>query len=208
MSLSRDLWSANSDLARASLESPFVQGIRDGSLARARFAHYIGQDAFYLEAFARAYTVAAAKAPSWDDFQALHSLAGGVFSELRMHQQYAAEWDINIQTVEATPTTRRYTDFLLATAWSSDVGLTAAAMSPCMRLYVHIGQELARTNPPEHTYTHWIQTYSNPELEQLAQQLEELTDRYASETPRVRDTYRYAMQCEYDFFQSAWESAA
>jgi thiaminase/transcriptional activator TenA len=208
MSLSRDLWSANADLAHASLESPFVQGIRDGSLARPRFAHYIGQDAFYLEAFARAYTVAAAKAASWDDFQALHSLAGGVFAELRMHQQYAAEWDINIQTVEATPTTRRYTDFLLATAWSSDVGLTAAAMSPCMRLYVYIGQELARTNPPEHTYTHWIQTYSNPELDQLAQQLEALTDRYASDTPRVHDTYRYAMQCEYDFFQSAWESAA
>jgi thiaminase/transcriptional activator TenA len=207
MSLSHHLWSANTELSRASLESPFVQGIRNGSLSRDRFAHYVGQDAFYLEAFARAYTVAAAKMPTWEDFQALHTLAGGVFEELRMHQQYAAEWGINLQSVAATPTTRRYTDFLLATAWSSDVGLTMAAMSPCMQLYVYIGQELARTDPPKHAYTHWIQTYSDPALDQLAQQLADLTDRYASDTRQVYDAYRYAMQCEYDFFQSAWESA-
>lgn len=205
MSLAHTLWQANQDLARASLEMPFVQGIGDGTLARARFAYYIGQDAFFLEAFARAYSVAAAKAPDWEAFHTLHTLAGGVFDELQMHTQFAATWDIDLRQVQPGPTTRRYTDFLLATAWSSDLSHTAAAMAPCARLYAFIGQELARTERPEHTYTNWVRTYSSPEVADLARQIEQLIDRSASDTPQVRECYRYAMLCERDFFQAAWE---
>jgi thiaminase/transcriptional activator TenA len=207
MSRSRELWQANSDIAAACLEHPFVQGIGDGSLPRHKFMYYIGQDAFYLEAFARAYTIAAAKVPDWQDFQTLHALAGGVFEELRMHTQFAASWDIDLRTVEAGPTTRRYTDFLLATAWGSEVGLTAVAMSPCMRLYAFLGQQLAQTERPEHVYSNWVRTYSSPDIEDLVQQLERLVERYASDTPSVRAAYRYAMECERDFFQAAWEAS-
>jgi thiaminase (transcriptional activator TenA) len=63
MTLSTLLWTANKDLAAACLEHPFVQGIGDGTLKQEKFAYYVGQDAFFLEAFARAYSIAAAKAP-------------------------------------------------------------------------------------------------------------------------------------------------
>ncbi|GEM_PF-4925026 len=69
--------------------------------------------------------------------------AGGVLEELKLHQDYAAEWGVDLGAVAPAPATRRYTDFLLATAWGVDVGLTAAAMSPCMRLYAFLGQKLA-----------------------------------------------------------------
>lgn len=52
MSLSPPLWQANTDLAGACFEHPFVRGIDDGSLSRLCFAGYVGQDAFYLQAFA------------------------------------------------------------------------------------------------------------------------------------------------------------
>lgn len=208
MTLSNDLWQANMDLAQASLEHPFVQGIADGTLPRERFAYYVGQDAFYLEAFARAYGIAAAKAPDWHGFRMFHTLADGVLEELGLHEGYAAEWGLNLQAVEPGPTTRRYTDFLLATAWAHDVGVTAVAMSPCMRLYAFLGQELAKKDDiPDHAYANWIRTYSSDEVEDLAQQLEHLADRYAADTSLVRSTYRYAMLCERDFFQAAWESS-
>jgi len=205
MTLSKDLWEANTDLARASLAHPFVRGIADGTLPREKFAYYVGQDAFFLEAFARAYSIAAAKAPDWEGFRAFHTLADGVLEELRLHEGYAKEWGVDLQTVEPGPATRRYTDFLLATAWAHDVGVTAVAMSPCMRLYAFLGQELARDGIPEHAYADWLRTYSSPEFEELAQQLERLADRYATDTPLVRATYRYAMLCERDFFEAAWK---
>ncbi|MGB3573696.1 MAG: TenA family protein [Phormidesmis sp.] len=206
MSLSSQLWQANQDLTNASLQSPFVQGIGDGSLPKEKFAYYVGQDAFFLEAFARAYSIAAAKAPDWKSFQIFHELANGVLQELNLHQGYAKSWNVDIKSVTPSSTTRQYTDFLLATAWSQPVGVTAVAMSPCMRLYAHLGQALAKGGNPSHQYQDWIATYSSDEFEPLAQQLEALVDQLSTDTATTRSTYRYAMVCEKDFFQAAWES--
>ncbi|MBE8965982.1 TenA family protein [Nostocales cyanobacterium LEGE 12452] len=204
MTLSNQLWAANQDLAQACLEHPFVQGIGDGTLERAKFAYYVGQDAFFLEAFARAYSIAAAKAPDWLGFTTFHNLASGVLEELRLHSSYASEWGVNLYSVEPASATRRYTDFLLATAWSKDVGLTAAAMSPCMRLYAFLGEKLACNGIPNHQYADWIRTYSSADFQPLTQQLENLVDNYAATNSVVHSTYRYAMFCERDFFQAAW----
>ncbi len=209
MSLSQILWQANQDLAEASLNNHFVQGIGDGSLAKEKFAYYVGQDAFFLEAFARAYSIAAAKAPDWESFQSFHALADGVLQELNLHQSYAQSWNVDIKTVEPGSATRQYTDFLLSTAWSQPVGIIAVAMSPCMRLYAYLGQNLAsqqaKSGDPTHDYQDWITTYSSDEFEPLAKQLEELVDRYSSDGAIARSTYRYAMVCERDFFQAAWQ---
>ncbi|OYD92315.1 TenA family transcriptional regulator [Nostoc sp. 'Peltigera membranacea cyanobiont' 210A] len=204
MTLSNELWAANQDLAQACLEHPFVQGIGDGTLERAKFAYYVGQDAFFLEAFARAYSIAAAKAPDWLGFTTFHNLASGVLEELRLHSGYASEWGVNLYAVEPASATRRYTDFLLATAWSKDVGLTAAAMSPCMRLYAFLGEKLACNGIPNHQYADWIRTYSGADFQPLTQQIENLVDNYAATNSVVYSTYRYAMFCERDFFQAAW----
>lgn len=205
MDLSADLWRAHYELALASLHTPFVRGLADGSLSRDRFAYYVGQDAFFLEAFARAYSIAAAKAPDWDGFCALHALADGVLQELKLHGAYAAEWGVDLSAVQPGATTRRYTDFLLATAWAQEIGVTVVAMSPCMRLYAFLGQTLAQPRPPQHAYSDWIRTYSSDDFEGLAQQLEQLADQYACNCTLVQSTYDYAMQCERDFFHAAYD---
>ena len=207
MSLSATLWQANSDLAQASLMHPFIRGISDGSLPVENFAYYVGQDSFFLEAFARAYSIAAAKAPTWEGFQVFHGLADGVLQELNLHQKYAQSQNVDLKTVVPGTATRQYTDFLLATAWSQPVGMTAVAMSPCMRLYAYLGQTLAKAGIPSHRYGDWIATYSGDEFEPLARQLASLVDDYAQDTPLTRSTYRYAMTCERDFFQAAWQAA-
>lgn len=206
MTIASSLWLANQDLAHACLQHPFVQGIADGSLPKAQFAYYVGQDAFFLTAFARAYSLAAARASDLSGLEMFHLLAGGVLQELRLHQDYAARWQIDLRHIEPGTATQRYTDFLLATAWSQEIGLTAVAMAPCMRLYCFLGQELARSGIPEHTYSDWIQTYSSPEFDQLALQLDTLIERYTTLTPTAYSHYRYAMLCERDFFQAAWEA--
>ena len=82
--------------------------------------------------------------------------------------------------------------------------MTAVAMSPCMRLYAYLGQQLAKEGIPEHAYADWIKTYSSDDFEPLAAQLEAIVDDYSEDTALTRSTYRYAMTCERDFFQSAF----
>lgn len=209
MGLAEQLWQDNQAIAIACLDHPFVQGLADGSLPPNVFAYYVGQDAFFLEAFARAYSVAAAKAPDWPGFSVFHTLAAGVLDELQLHQGYAKTWGVDLSAVQPGPATRRYTDFLLATAWSQPVGLTAAAMSPCMRLYAFLGQSLAAQGIPEHRYGDWIATYSSDDFTPLVQQLADLLDQYGAvgaDQAAIAAAYRYAMICERDFFEAAWQT--
>ena len=200
--LAARLWADNADLAAACLAHSFVTGISDGTLPRERFASYVAQDAFFLEAFARAYARAVAHSRDRASLEAFADLLAGVREELRLHDSYAARWAIDLAAVEPVAATLAYTDFLLATASLGDVGLTCAAMTPCMRLYAHLGQSLAEAEPTG-PYAEWVTTYADPAFEQLAVRLEALLDEHAAAARAVRAAYRRAMHLEVAFFEAA-----
>ena len=78
MTLARQLWAANADLAEAALAHPFVVGVAEGSLPREAFRGYVAQDAFFLESFARAYALALARCPDRDGIDDFADLIAGV----------------------------------------------------------------------------------------------------------------------------------
>lgn len=209
MSLSETLWKGNEDLARAALEHPFVRGIGDGTLTRESFAYYVAQDAFFLEAFVRAYALALAHSPDREGLSSFSALISGVMEELELHADYAKRWSVDLAGVVPGDATLAYTDFLLATASLESAGETCAAMAPCMRLYSFLGHELERggvdTGNP---YVEWVETYSDPEFEGLAVTLEGLLDRYAEDTPAARERYRRAMRLEVGFFEAAYREGS
>ena len=55
----------------------------------------------------------------------------------------------------ASVPTAAYTNFLLAVAALEPVGHIAAAMTPCMRLYAYLGQQLAAQTKPDSPYREW-----------------------------------------------------
>jgi thiaminase/transcriptional activator TenA len=135
----------------------------------------------------------------------LKDLLVGVFEELRLHQGYAERWGISLSP-EPLAATSAYCDFLLSTAFLDPPGHTVAAMTPCMRLYAFLGQELAPKLNPESPYREWVETYSGAEVDALASRLEQLLDRYGGDPERLARLYRRAMELELAFFQAAWEA--
>lgn len=207
--IARALWEENADLAGRALAHPFVRGIASGSLPRARFAGYVGQDAFFLDAFARAYGLALAHAPDRQGVAAFAQLLAGVTEELRLHGGYAERWGIDLHAVHPHAATTAYTDFLLATASLRGVAETCAAMAPCMRLYAYLGQRLAQLPQIDgNPYAEWIATYGSPDFEALAARLEGLLDRYAERIEDARAPYRRALELEVTFFDASTEPRA
>lgn len=201
------LWEANQDLAEACLNHPFVRGIASGDLSRGSFKFYVGQDAFFLESFARAYALALAKASTGTSIYAFRDQLDGVLDELRLHQTYAKRWGIELAP-EPASATRSYTDFLLRVAWSEPVESIMAAMMPCMRLYSYLGQQLAPRLNPDSPYREWVDTYSADDFDLLAGKLEDLYNEHLGhEQPatRAEGYYRTAMKLELAFFQQAYE---
>jgi thiaminase (transcriptional activator TenA) len=222
-SLSQILRTEHRALSDASLRSPFVRGLSDGTLPREAFQGYIAQDAFFLEAFARAYAVAVSRAPDRGTLETFAGLLNGVLDELRLHDGYAAAWGVSLVGVTPLPATLAYTDFLAETAAGGSLAEIAAAMTPCMRLYADLGQALAAEQPggtpgDDHPYGAWIRTYADPGFEGLAAMLEALLDGFAAQESegdgapgaspdpaphgpeRISALYRRALELEYGFF--------
>jgi len=184
------------------LGDSFVRGLAAGSLPADCFEAYVAQDAFFLEAFARAYALALARSPDRHGLETFHLLITGVLDELRLHASYTARWGVDLTRVEPGRATLAYTDFLLASASLGSVGETCAAMTPCMRLYAFLGQALAAEVGAlaQNPYHDWIETYTASGFEDLATTLEGLLERYAEDRLAVRSAYRRAMQLELAFF--------
>jgi thiaminase (transcriptional activator TenA) len=200
MTLSARLWAANSDLAQLALTHPFVTGIADGSLPPQRFAAFIAQDVFFLDAFARAYALALVRAPDTATLLTLADLIGGVRAELGVHNSSIGIGAVDAMTVEPTPATLAYTDFLVAVAATRGDGLIYAAMTPCMRLYAFLGSNL---NPgPADRYADWITTHAHPEFQALTARLEWLLDSSVPDAVAASTLYRRAMTLELDFFDA------
>jgi thiaminase (transcriptional activator TenA) len=203
--LAATLWRENADLAQASPENPFVRGLGDGTLSLPHFQGYVAQDAYFLDAFARAYALALARSPDREGLRSFFELLSGALEELRLHAGYAERWQVSLEGVTPRPATLAYTDFLLATASLGSVGETCAAMTPCMRLYAYLGRALAEAGGTrsENPYREWVETYASPDFQALAETLERLLDRYAADTLAIRTAYRRAMHLELAFFQAS-----
>jgi thiaminase (transcriptional activator TenA) len=201
MSLARALWQANADWAARILAHPFVQGLGDGSLPLESFKGYVAQDAYFLDAFARAYAFCLAHGTTRDDLFGFAELIAGVLEELKLHKSYTEKLQVSLDDVTPIPATRAYVEFLLHTARQGQLGETVAAMTPCMRLYAFLGQELAKKDVAP-AYADWVKTYADPGFKALAARLESLLDQHAVDSPVVRANYQRAMELEYGFFDA------
>jgi thiaminase/transcriptional activator TenA len=201
VSLAQQLWRANADWADRILAHPFVQRLGDGSLPVAAFKSYVAQDAYFLDAFARAYAFCLAHGTSRDDLFGFSELIAGVLEELKLHKSYAESLQVSLDGVTPLPATQAYVDFLLGTARRGYLGETIAGMTPCMRLYAFLGQTLAQKDVAP-AYADWVKTYADPAFEALAVRLEGLLDLHAVDSPAVRTNYRRAMELEYGFFDA------
>src|SRR5256884_9153062 len=103
MAFTDELWRGIEPIYAAILRHPFVRGLTDGSLPRESFQFYAVQDALYLREFARALSLAAARAPedSWIIMFNEHA-AGALNDERALHQSFFKELRLTPDAVAAT----------------------------------------------------------------------------------------------------------
>ena len=203
MLITQKLWESNYELASLSLNTKFVQGIKNGDLPKIKFQEYLAQDYFFLESFARAYELAVSKSKNIKTIKILGGLLSGVSDELILHETYAKEWDIDLTTNLIEPATKKYTDFLEEVSINLSLIEIMSAMTPCMRLYSWLGNNLV-TMIPNNPYKEWILTYSDQSFDNLAKSLEYLIDEYdfPYDIESINFLYKKAMELELDFFRA------
>ena len=203
MKITKILWEENYEIALLSLNTKFVQGLKNGSLPKNIFQEYLAQDYFFLETFAKAYGLAISKSKDKYSIRQLSELLMGVSEELILHETYAKEWGIDLSNNYIKKATKNYTDFLDDTSKRFTTVEIMFAMTPCMRLYSWIGKSLYAENFDKN-YKEWIMTYSDVNFENLANSLENLidTNKESYDIDQAKYLYKRAMKLELDFFNA------
>ena len=195
MTFTVGLWTSITPIYAAILRHPFLRGLTDGSLAPDAFRYYVIQDAHYLRDFARALSIAAARAPREDWIIMLneHS-AGALRVERSLHETFFRDFGLtehDVAAVPLAPTNLAYTSYLLAVAYSAPFHEALAALLPCYWIYWEVGKELERAGSRNPLFARWIATYAAEEFGSVVRAVLETTDTLA---PRLTDDDRTAMR--------------
>ena len=180
-----ELWSGIEGTYEAILDHPFLVELADGSLERAAFGFYVVQDAHYLREYARALSIAAARAPAEADIAMFNEHAGGaIAAERSLHASFFAELGWSEEDVARTPmapTTLAYTSYLLATAYGGSFSDLLGAVLPCYWIYWKVGKALLAQGSPDPLYARWIEAYGGEEFGDVVRAVLALTDRLGPE---------------------------
>jgi len=195
MGFNAELWKSIETIYAAILRHPFLKGLTDGSLSHESFRFYAVQDALYLREFARALSIAAARAPQ-DDWIVMFNehAAGALRVERALHESFFREFDLSPQQVAATPlapTTLAYTSYLLSVAYAAPFHESIAALLPCYWIYWEVGKELERVGSPDPLYARWIGTYASAQFGSLVRAVLDATEVTAA---RLQAAERDAMR--------------
>jgi thiaminase/transcriptional activator TenA len=201
-----ELWAGIEDTYASILAHPFVAGLTDGSLPREAFEFYVVQDAHYLREYARALSIASARAPREEDIQmfAEHA-AGAIVVERSLHEGFFADFGMTEDDVARTPpapTCLAYTSYLLATAYGGSFPELLGAVLSCYWIYWEVGKALLAQGSPDPLYRRWIETYGGDEFAEVVRAVLALTDRIGPElstAERARVARHFATTARYEW---------
>lgn len=198
MAFTNELWGSIEPIYAAILKHPFLRGLTDGSLPRESFKFYAVQDALYLREFARALSLAGARAPQ-DDWIIMFNehAAGALKVERSLHEGFFKDFGLSSEVVAATPlapTNLAYTSYLLAVAYGRPFHEALAALLPCYWIYWEVGKELERAGSADPLYKRWIGTYASEEFGSVVRAVLSASDQVAD---GLRPGEREAMKAHF-----------
>ena len=193
----------------------FVEGMKDGTLPREAFLHYLRQDYVFLIHFSRAWALAVVKSETHSEMlTAVGTVNALVAEEMQLHIGTCEAAGISQEELFATPERAEnlaYTRFVLEAGYSGDLLDLLAALAPCVMGYGEIGSRLASEATSE-TYRDWINTYAGEDYQGACKAAGELLDSALTRRlgadieasprwDRLCQTFRTATELEVNFWQ-------
>lgn len=179
----KDIWEANH-------QHPFVQELGNGTLDKEKFVRYMKQDYVYLIDYAKLFAIASVKSTDLQMMGKFASILNETLNfEMELHRQFAAEFGITNEELEATeptPVNLAYTNYMLNVAQNGSLAEVVSCLLPCAWDYWEIGKLLRKqyghqlaSNP----YAKWIETYDSEEFAAGARWLIDVMNELAEGKP-------------------------
>ncbi|PTX56130.1 thiaminase/transcriptional activator TenA [Litoreibacter ponti] len=157
----------------------FVEGLRDGTLPRAAFLHYLIQDYVFLVHFSRAWSLGVVKSETMDEMRVCAGTVDALVNhEMALHVKTCAAAGIDEATLYAASEqveNLAYTRYVMDAGLQGDFLDLMAALAPCVMGYGEIGARLAAERTSD-TYRDWIDTYAGAEYQEVCETVGTMLD--------------------------------
>ncbi|MEZ0491400.1 TenA family protein [Kineococcus sp. TBRC 1896] len=204
-------WERTADVRGAVERCAFLAELAEGTLDPVAFRHYLEQDALYLQGYARALSLLAARAPDAGAAGFWASSAhGAAVVESSLHGDLLDSGLLppgEGTAALASPTTLGYVSHLVATAATAPYAVGAAAVLPCFWVYADAGRRLAvRARLVEgHPFARWVAAYDDPAFQAATATARDLVD--AAARPEVEEAMHEAFAVATRYEWLFWEAA-
>lgn len=193
------------------LRHPFVVEVYRGDLPLEKFRYYLLQDYNYLVNFAKALSLAAAKAPTVQLMKEALALAyGTVTGEMANYEALLKEVGLTLKDAErAEPNfvNVSYMSYLLSVCSQEGFYQCMAATLPCFWSYAEIAERHrdALQRNPVSVYRKWASVYLSDDYLGLVRRLREVLDSSGLSAEALWPYFRQASVYELQFWQAAYE---
>ena len=201
----------------AAVSHPMVAEIAAGTLPHETFRRYFEQNVRYLEDYARAIALTAAKAPDRAALDVLSRFLRQIVSteipaNLVFLERLGGPADRLPGPAELHPVTYAYTRHLLHVCAQHGCAEGLAAVLPCQWSYGEIAQPLMAAPPADPVYADWIAMFGNPGYDALVAETTGLLDRLADpadarQWSRLSDVFSISIRYEAEFWDMAHAAA-
>lgn len=193
-------------------QHPFVQGIGNGTLEQEKFIYYMKQDYVYLIDYAKLFSAAVMKSNDLETMGKFSKILDETLNyEMELHRQFAAEFGISREELEATkptPVNLAYTRYMLHVSQNGSLAEVVSCLLPCAWDYWEIGKLLRKQYGHQierNTYRKWIETYDSETFGEGAKWLIALMDELADGLPerelaRLEEHFIMTSKFEYLFW--------
>ena len=206
MNTAEDLLAVSAGIWDAYFRHPFVRGIQDGTLDKARFRFYLMQDALYLEEYAKVFALGAAKAEYLSAINRERAVHGGYFEQLSVSEE-------ELRTTARSLDNLSYTSYMLRVGYEGGEAEILAAILSCAYSYQVIAKRMLAENPKAGSdpfYGAWVREYASEayaaENAKLIAALNAVTEAATpAKRQRLRDIFVTCSRYELKFWDMAWQ---
>lgn len=209
------LIAATADIWKKYNEHPFVMGLQNGTLDKAKFRYYIIQDYLYLVEYAKTYAVGVAKSKDLDIAKMLAKSISVMNGELNVHSGYMGKFGVTQAELDATPRALdnlSYTSYMLRIAYDEGEAEVMTAVWACSYSYEVIAKQIVANrleSVDDPFYGEWIRDYASDEYAAgnvvLFENLNRMTKDYnEKQLKHLEDIAIACSRYELMFWEMAW----
>lgn len=202
------IWQSSADIYDKIMSHDFIFQLADGTLDINRFRFYLAQDRIYLNYYVRALSYLGAKSPSVNvTYMFSKHIMGASGVEVSLHSPILKKFGVDIANFKQSPSSRAYTDFLIAMTSSEPFHVGLAAVLPCYWIYREVGREIVKKMGKNNPYRVWAETYAGREYGETVQEVLDFIDSMKldeTQLGKMIQTFRLGAYYEYMFWDSAY----